>query len=143
MPVIEKLKNTLDIGDARTLKDYLVKLEDAGVLKLLMKASSKGVAKLEKPQKIYLDNTNLLQIVDANIGTVRETFFLNVLSTQHEVTYPNQGDFWVDNQYLFEIGGKNKSFKQIKDISNSYVVADELEVGYGNKIPLWLFGFLY
>ncbi|MEA1953723.1 MAG: AAA family ATPase [Campylobacterota bacterium] len=143
VPVIEKLRNTLDIGDARTLKDYFIKLEDAGVLKLLMKASSKGVAKLEKPEKIYLDNSNLLQIVDANIGTVRETFFLNILSTTYEVTYPSKGDFLVDNRYLFEIGGKNKSFKQIKDIDNSFIVADELEVGYGNKIPLWLFGFIY
>jgi len=143
VPVIEKLKSTLDIGDGRTLKDYFVKLEDAGILKLLMKASSKGLSKLEKPEKIYLDNTNLLNIADANIGTVRETFFLNITSKEHEVTYPKKGDFLIDNQYLFEIGGKNKSFNQIKDIENSFVVADDIEVGAGNKIPLWLFGFLY
>ncbi len=143
VPVIEKLKTTLEIGDGRTLKEYFLKLEDAGILKLLMKASSKGLTKLEKPEKIYLDNTNLLSIVDANIGTVRETFFLNIVSKEHNVTYPKKGDFLVSNKYLFEIGGKNKSFKQIKDIPNSFVVADEVEVGYKNKIPLWLFGFLY
>lgn len=143
VPVIEKLKDTLGIGDGRTLKDYFVKLEDAGILKLLMKSSSKGLAQLEKPEKIYLDNPNLLHIVQSNIGTVRETFFLSTLSKDHEVTYPKRGDFLIDGKTLVEIGGKNKSFKQIKDIDNSFVVADEIELGYKNKIPLWLFGFLY
>ncbi len=143
VPVIEKLKKTLDIGDGRTLKEYFIKLEDAGILKLLMKASSKGLAKLEKPEKIYLNNSNLLYINDANIGTVRETFFLSMTSKAHEVTYPKKGDFLVDNVYLFEIGGKNKSFKQIADMPNSYVAVDDIEVGYKNKIPLWLFGFIY
>jgi predicted AAA+ superfamily ATPase len=140
VPVIEKLKNTLDIGDGRTLKDYFVKLEDAGVLKLLMKSTSKGLA---KPEKIYLDNSNLLSIVDANIGTTRETFFLSITSKDYEVTYPKKGDFLVDGHYLIEVGGKNKGFEQIKDIENSFVVSDDLEVGYKHKIPLWLFGFLY
>ena len=143
VPVIEKLKHTLEVGDGRTLKDYFIKLEDAGILKLLMKSSSKGLTKLEKPEKIYLDNSNLLYITEANVGTVRETFFLNILSTKHEVTYPKQGDFLVDNTYLFEIGGKNKGFSQIKDIPHSFVVADDIEIGHGSKIPLWLFGFLY
>ena len=143
VPVIEKLKHILDIGDGRTLKDYFIKLEDAGILKLLMKASSRGLKKLEKPEKIYLDNTNLLYISQANIGTVRETFFLNITSKDHEVTYPQQGDFLLDERYVFEIGGHSKSFKQIKDVENSFVVADEIEVGYDTKVPLWLFGFLY
>jgi predicted AAA+ superfamily ATPase len=118
-------------------------LEDAGILKLLFKASSKGLKSLEKPQKIYLDNSNLLYITQANIGTARETFFLKSVSLNHLVQYPEKGDFLVSKKYLFEIGGKNKSFKQIKDMENSYVVADDLEIGFGNKIPLWLFGFLY
>ena len=143
VPVIEKLKETLDVGDGRTLKEYFIKLEDAGILKLLMKASSKGLVKLEKPEKIYLNNSNLLYINDANIGTVRETFFLSMLSKADKVTYPKKGDFLVASKYLFEIGGKNKSFKQIADMPNSYVVADDMEVGYKNKIPLWLFGFIY
>ena len=143
VPIIENLKTTLDVGDGRTLKDYFIKLEDAGILKLLMKSSSKGLAKLEKPEKIYLNNSNLLHIVQSNIGTVRETFFLNIVSTQHEVTYPKKGDFMVDDKYLLEIGGKNKGFKQIKDMDNSFVAADDIEIGYGNKIPIWLFGFLY
>jgi len=142
-PVIENLKNLLEIGDARTLKDYFYKLEDAGILKLLFKASSKGLKALEKPQKIYLDNSNLLYITEANIGTIREIFFLKSTSLNHLVQYPNRGDFLVDEKYLFEIGGKNKSFKQIKDLDNSFVVADDIEIGFGDKIPLWLFGFLY
>lgn len=143
VPVIEKLKSSLDVGDGRTLKDYFIKLEDAGILHLLMKASGKGLRKLEKPEKIYLNNTNLLSITTPEIGTVRETFFLNTLSALHTVTYPQKGDFLVENTYLFEIGGKNKGFTQIKEIENSFVVSDDIEVGYKNKIPLWLFGFLY
>lgn len=142
VPVIEKLKALLEIGDGRTLKDYFLKLEDAGILKLLMKASSKGLNQLEKPEKIYLDNTNLLHIANASVGTIRETFFLNALQ-QYKVTYPSKGDFLVDNTYLFEVGGKNKGFDQIKNIPHSYVAFDDAEIGHGSKIPLWLFGFLY
>ena len=79
-----------------------------------------------------------------NVGTVRETFFLNQLKTSgHQVVYPPKGDFKVDGKWLFEIGGKGKTFKQIADLPDSYVVNDDVEVGFGNKIPLWLFGFLY
>ena len=143
VPMIEKLKTTLEIGDGRTLKEYFIKLEDAGIIKLLMKASSKGLKQLEKPEKIYLDNTNLLNIANLDIGTARETFFLNALSQNHNVTYPIKGDFLVDNKFLFEVGGRNKGFSQIKDIKNSFIAFDDVEIGYGNKIPLWLFGFLY
>jgi hypothetical protein len=93
--------------------------------------------------KLKIASKKFLYITEANIGTVRETFFLNILSKKYEVTYPKKGDFLVDNSYLFEIGGRNKSFKQIKDIPNSFVVADDIEIGSGAKIPLWLFGFLY
>ena len=108
-----------------------------------MKASSKRLKKLEKPEKIYLDNTNLLSITQPNVGTVRETFFLSAVSTRYIAHYPDKGDFLVDQRFLFEVGGKNKSFTQIRDIPDSYIAADEIEVGYGNKIPLWLFGMLY
>ena len=76
------------------------------------------------------------------IGTVRESFFAAMLE-EYKLQLTKKGDFLVDDKYLFEIGGKNKSFKQIKDIENSFVVADDIEIGFGNKIPLWLFGFLY
>jgi len=76
-------------------------------------------------------------------GTVREVFFASMLVDRHEMSIPKQGDFFIDETYTFEVGGKNKSFKQIKDLPNSFVVADDIEIGSGNKIPLWLFGFLY
>jgi hypothetical protein len=78
-----------------------------------------------------------------NLGTMRELFFFNQLSQSHQVTYPPKGDFLVDGKYLFEVGGRKKSFDQIKDIPNSYLAIDETEVGFGNKIPLWMFGLLY
>jgi predicted AAA+ superfamily ATPase len=77
------------------------------------------------------------------IGTIREQFFVNMLRINHQLLYPLKGDFMVDEKYTFEIGGKNKSFKQLQGIKDGYVIADEIEVGFGNKIPLWLFGFLY
>ena len=78
-----------------------------------------------------------------NIGTIRETFFFNQVSQVYDVHYPTKGDFLVDDQYLFEVGGPNKTFEQIKDIENSFLAVDETEIGSRNKIPLWLFGFLY
>ena len=77
------------------------------------------------------------------IGTIRETFFYNQLSRVCKVNYPDRGDFLVDDRYLFEVGGPKKSFNQIKDIESSFLAIDGVEFGRGNKIPLWLFGFLY
>ena len=78
-----------------------------------------------------------------DIGNLRETFFLNQLSVKHSVNYPKQGDFLLDNKYLFEVGGKNKTQKQIAGIKDSYIVSDDIEYGSSNKLPLWIFGFLY
>ena len=142
IPDMKKLKNIISVGDERTLKNYLKYLEDAGLIKMLMK-SSRGLGSIEKPEKIYLDNTNLLFTTKTDIGTVRETFFMNQLTKEHLVIAPKQGDFWVDEQFTFEVGGKNKSFKQIKDMNHSFVASDEIERGFGNRVPLWLFGFLY
>ena len=74
-----------------------------------------------------------------NIGSLRESFFVSQLKLNHTIKYVQKGDFIVDDIYTFEVGGKNKSFEQIKDVPNSFVVADDLEVGFKNKIPLWLF----
>lgn len=110
-----------------------------------VKAKTKGDTIFSKPQKLYLNNPNLsYSYCQSNeIGTIREQFFLNMLSQGYDVSYPNRGDFLVDEQYIFEVGGKSKDFNQIKDISNSFIAADDIEMGFGNKIPLWLFGFLY
>ncbi|NEW61512.1 ATP-binding protein [Sulfurovum sp. bin170] len=141
-PDMKKLKNIIGVGDERTLKNYLKYLEDAGLIKMLMK-SSRGLGSIEKPEKIYLDNSNLLFTSNADIGTVRETFFMNQMSKDYGTVAPKSGDFLVNEKFTFEVGGKNKSFKQIKDLENSFVASDEIERGFSNRIPLWLFGFLY
>jgi predicted AAA+ superfamily ATPase len=145
-PDLKKLKTMLDVGDERTLKTYLKYLEDAGIIMTVSKGG-KGLRELEKPEKIYLNNPNLIHAISSRmpleIGNLRETFFLNMVETLHKVSSPAQGDFLVDGRYTFEIGGKNKNFSQIKDIKNSFLGVDNTEIGVGNKIPLWLFGFLY
>ena len=145
-PDLKKLKTTLDVGDERTLKTYLKYLEDAGII-LTVSKGGRGLRELEKPEKIYLNNPNLIHAISSRMpletGNLRETFFLNIVETSHKVSSPAQGDFLVDGRYTFEIGGKNKDFSQIKDIKNSFLGVDNTEIGAGNKIPLWLFGFLY
>lgn len=122
----------------------LYALERAGLVKLLA-ADYESLENLASPEKIYCENANLMHalVPHPDTGTMRETFFVNQLSNGHRLTYPKRGDFLVDDKFLFEVGGKGKTFKQIKDIPDSYVVNDGVEVGFGNKIPLWLFGFLY
>jgi hypothetical protein len=130
--------------DRDTLYHYLEYLHQGKIFNIL-RAKSKGDNIFLKPDKIYLNNTNLNYSYCQNqdIGTIRETFFANQLYTNHTLFVPKKGDFEIDEKYTIEVGGKNKGFEQIKDIPNSYVVADDIEVGFGNKIPLWLFGFLY
>ncbi len=126
------------------LYDYITFLNDGQML-LLLDEPIKGIKKINKPAKIYLNNTNLLFAYCQNnkIGTVRETFFANQVSQKHKLHITTKGDFTINEKYKVEIGGKNKTYKQIKDIENSYVVADDIEIGFKNKIPLYLFGFLY
>lgn len=120
-------------------------LDRANLINIL--SSKKMTLKnMSKPDKIYLDNTNIMYSLtdNINIGTKRETFFLNQLrSAGHEVLYPKTGDFVVDSKYLFEVGGKDKSFNQIKDIPDSFLAIDDVEIGREGKIPLWMFGLLY
>lgn len=145
-PDLKKLKTMLDVGDERTLKVYLKYLEDAGII-LTISRGSRGLRELEKPEKIYLNNPNLIYAISGqtpvNIGNLRETFFLNIANALFKVSTPNQGDFLINGKYIFEVGGKNKDFRQIKDVKNSFLAVDDIELGVGNKIPLWLFGFLY
>lgn len=142
-PNMSQLYRELETDRNQGLK-MLFALEDAGLLKLLS-TESKKVKAMSRPDKIYCDNTNLMHALHpvSNIGTERETFLLNQLSAVHDVSYPPQGDFMVDGRRLFEVGGASKGFAQIADVPDSYVVNDDIEIGFGNKIPLWLFGFLY
>lgn len=128
-----------------TLMTYLHYLEEVGLTTNLQK-EAKGSVKLQKPAKIYLENTNLMFVLspsNANIGNARETFFANQVGYKNKLNYHEKTDFLVNNVYAFEIGGKDKTNKQIVGIENSFIVADGIEYGYQNKIPLWLFGFLY
>ncbi len=118
-------------------------LEDAKLIAML-KTPAKALKHISAPDKLYLDNTNMMYALSENaqIGTIRETFFMNQLSHSYSVSLPNKGDFKVNDKYLFEVGGKKKSFEQIKDEADSFLAVDSIEIGNGNRIPLWLFGFL-
>lgn len=122
----------------------LYALDKAQILSLLT-SKSKNYKFLYKPDKIFLGNTNLMHALCpmVNKGNERETFFLSQLEVNHDVKHPLQGDFLIDDCHLFEVGGKRKDFSQIADIQDSYLAVDDTEVGYGNRIPLWLFGFTY
>lgn len=128
-----------------SLNNYLHYLEQAKLISLLQPAG-KSVASLQKPEMIYLNNTNLLfALAEKQVekGNLRETFFLSQLNAVHKIAMPKQGDFFVDNKYTFEVGGKDKSKKQIAGIKNAWVVKDDLEFPVGNNLPLWMFGCLY
>jgi predicted AAA+ superfamily ATPase len=140
---ISKLCAAVELNQ-RTLYKYLGILQAAGLIRILG-AKSSGVSIISKPEKLYLDNTNLFSIFcdSPKTGTIRETFFASSVSYEHSINYPKSGDFILDEKYTFEVGGKDKNFKQLKDVEHGYVVADDIEVGVNNKIPLWLFGFIY
>jgi predicted AAA+ superfamily ATPase len=144
-PNIKELLAKMDMGENyKGLYRFLDYLRQAKILNIV-KSKSKGDSIFVKPEKIYLNNPNLhfAYCENTQIGTIREAMFCSMLMPNHTITIPKKGDFLIDDQYIFEIGGKNKTFKQIKDIENSFVVSDDIEIGSGNKIPLWLFGFLY
>lgn len=141
-PNITKLAAALEI-DRITLLNYLSALENGSIL-YLARMQGKFYTQLTKPDKIYLQNTNLLYLSQpsVNIGTLRETFFVNQVSQKFSIGLAAKGDFVINDQYTVEVGGTSKDFKQISNISDSFLAIDDLPVGIGNKIPLWLFGFL-
>lgn len=127
-----------------TLYKYIELLHKAKLLRHVV-FEGKRFKSLQKPDKLYLANTTLFSslCMEPKIGTIRESFFASQVSVKSSLYYVDRGDFLVDEKYTVEIGGKNKSFEQIKDIEKSFIAADEIEMGFKNKIPLWLFGFLY
>ncbi len=144
-PNLSNMSSQLYIADQRTLIAYLNYLEKAELITTLG-ARAVGNKILNKPAKIYLNNTNLMHAIDkqsVNPGTIRETFFLNQVRYVSTVQYPKTTDFYVDDKYSFEVGGKNKGKAQIRDIENSFVAKDDIETGHAHVIPLWMFGFLY
>lgn len=141
---IAKLSSYLEINK-NTVLSYLSSMQKAELLCLLF-ADNKSVTKMQKPDKIYLHNPNMLYALstEEKVGTVRECFVVNQLSNNHTVEYGKaQGDFKIDGHIVIEVGGKDKSFDQIADIPNSYILADSMEFPIGKKLPLWLVGFLY
>lgn len=144
VPNVSKLSEKININRI-TLLNYLNYLGEVHLTRNLYKEAN-GISLLQKPSKIYLDNTNLAFLfakTQTNKGNLRETFFANQVGYESTVTYPAQADFMVNEKYTFEIGGKNKTTEQIQNLKNAFVAADNIEVGHQNKIPLWLFGFLY
>ena len=150
-PNIQKLAQSTNISRPSIL-EYLYILEKADLL-INLHHSSRGYSKLQKPDKIYINNTNLMKAITGSInkGNERETFFVNQIASfyrnessllNESILLSKKGDFLVNGK-TFEIGGRNKDYSQIKNISDSFIVLDDIEIGFKNKIPLWLFGFLY
>lgn len=134
-------------GNMGTNRNQILKLFDlldrACIIRQIFTGNNSPKS-LAKPQKILLDNSSLMHALGSpQIGAERESTFASFLSNGHKVNFSRYGDFIVDDRYLFEIGGKGKGFAQIRNIPDSFVVSDDIEYGFGNKIPLWLFGFLY
>jgi len=140
---ISKLSSAVGVSWL-TLAKYIERMDAGSLLHIIR--GGKGMRAVNKPDKLLLDNPNLFNILCAspNIGSVRESFFVSAIieSGKHQIHYHDQGDFIIDEKYVFEIGGKSKDRKQLTDNGNGYIAADGLEVGDGVKIPLWLFGFL-
>lgn len=152
IPNITDLAESTQISRPKVY-EYLNHLEQAKIINTL-RSKEKGYNVLSKPEKLLLQNTNLSFALTstADVGSLREAFFVNQIKNalaeknrflDESIYVSKQGDFLVDDTYTFEVGGKSKGFKQIKDLSQSYVASDEIDIGYKNKIPLWLVGFLY
>jgi len=144
---IEKMSRELKLSK-EYVYSYLEYLESAGLISCL-RPGGKGYALARKPEKIYIQDPNLLGVLHHQLmserdqGALRETFFVNQLQGISKITASNKGDFLLNDKYTIEIGGKDKNFDQIKEVKDAYVVADRMEVGVGKKIPLYLFGMLY
>jgi len=144
VPNIHKLSERMQL-DRNSLKLYLGYLHEAMLIHNLYSAQ-KGIGRLTKPEKIYLQNPNLfyaLSTFNPNPGSIRESFVLSHLAPRYVVDYPGKGDFLIEKEITFEVGGANKKSQQIKDVEKSYLIKDNIETGYGREIPLWVIGFLY
>jgi hypothetical protein len=142
-PNIAALSRKLDLS-RDSVYQYIYQLQDARLLNTLS-TEGKGVSTLQKPDKIFLENTNLAFALKENpdIGTIRETFVLNQLfNAGLKVSFPAEGDFVIDGLTI-EVGGKGKSTSQVKHLDNYLIAADDIETGGENRVPIWLFGFLY
>jgi len=146
VPYAPRMKDVFDAVGTNREHGYMIldALEKAGLLRLL-KTRSKDSKPFARPERIFPDNTCLMYAFTGNpdLDDVRRAFFMSQLSNVHTVNYPQKGDFLVDSRYTFEVGGRRKSFDQIKDMPDSFLAVDGIETGSGNRIPLWLFGFMW
>jgi uncharacterized protein len=145
-PDVRKLARLLSIGDERTLYDYFSYLQATRIIRQLPPQGSL-ISEMTKPEKIFLDNPNLMYALafthQVDQGCLRETFFYSAVSPVAHISAARKGDFWVNKQFTFEVGGKGKTTEQIQGQKDAYLAVDSIETGAGKKIPLWLFGFLY
>ncbi len=143
-PNITKLSQKVGLSRNMLIRSLKI-LERAGLVSEMYRDTS-GISVLTKPEKLYLNNTNLMYALakeNSNLGTIRETFFQNQFKGLHEINLSESADFIIDQVYTFEIGGKSKTSKQIVGLENAYVAKDGIEIGFANRIPIWLFGFMY
>ena len=143
-PNITKLSERIGMSRAMLI-EAIKQLERAGLVNELYK-QTKGIGTLTKPEKLYLNNTNLMYALakdSVNIGNLRETFFINQFKHLATIHLAEQADFLIDGKYTFEVGGKNKTQVQIQGKNNAFIAKDNIEIGFGNVIPVWLFGFMY
>ena len=126
-----------------TLSKYIERMDSGSLIHIVR--GGQGMRAVNKPDKLLLDNPNLFAVVCANadLGAIRESFFVSQVGLHHQVHYHDRGDFIVNDSSVFEIGGASKDNRQLKEVENGCLVSDDIEIGSGNKIPLWLFGFLY
>lgn len=143
VPNITNLSRDVEVTRNQLMK-YFTLLSEGSVLRTLSDSTTQP-KRAAKPEKILFDNPSVMQAfgIIHKIGTLRESFVASMLSYKGQLFAAKEGDFLLDRNYLFEVGGKNKGFSQIADKPNSYVLADNIETGIGNKIPIWLLGFLY
>lgn len=140
---VQSLSNKIGVSRSTIIKMF--ELLDKGAILRTIYSGWKSPKSVAKPQKVLFNNTDIMSALSNknDIGTLRESFVASMLAPKHSVTEPLAGDFFVDEKFTLEVGGKSKSFKQIADLPNSFVVADDEETGVGNRVPMWLFGFLY
>ncbi len=140
---VQSLSQKIQVSRNTIIKMF--DLLDKGAITRNLYSSWKSPKSVAKPNKILFANTDIMTTLSRvnDIGTIRETFAASMLTPYHTIYEPPTGDFLIDEKYLFEVGGKNKTFKQVANIPNSFIVADEEETCIGNRIPLWILGFLY
>lgn len=144
LPNVQKISERIDVSRP-TILLYFSYLEEAKLITQMHKSST-GIKALQKPDKILLENTNLMYLLAqdlTNIGNVREAFVVNQLKNNYKVSFSEESDCLVQDKYTIEVGGKNKTSRQIKNLDQAFIASDNIEFGFANKIPLWLFGFVY